>query len=79
MLSNGFVNLVSLVGVVLGLSSQALSPVFKQYYLVFVGGNFLYIASDIWRNLLRDNNLTTNILELAGLAVGVGISFGHSH
>jgi len=61
-LSNGIVNLISLVGVYLGLTSHDLSPTTKQYALVFVAGNFMYIASDIWKNLLHHHNILINIL-----------------
>ena len=61
-LSNGVVNLISLVGVWLGLNSQTLSDVAKQYILVFVAGNFLYIAADIWRHLLLNKKFYINAL-----------------
>lgn len=58
--SNGIVNLISLVGVWLGLNSHGLSAVAKQYILVFVAGNFMYIASDIWKNLFHHKGLIVN-------------------
>jgi len=73
-LSNGFVNMISLVGVYLGLNSHNLSPTLREYSLVFVAGNFVYIASDIWRNLLRNNHIKTNLLEIVGLGVGIWLS-----
>lgn len=73
-LSNGIVNLISLVGVYLGLNSHNLSPALRHYWLVFVAGNFIYIASDIWRNLLRHHHVKTNALEVIGLLMGVWIS-----
>lgn len=78
-LSNGIVNLISLVGVYLGLTSHSLSPTTKQYALVFVAGNFLYIASDIWKNLFHHRNFFVNLLEMVGLLGGIGLTLGHQH
>jgi zinc transporter ZupT len=82
-LSNGFVNCISIVGVILGLNSMVIPPTIKQYILVFVGGNFMYIAADIWKNLFRQKSGILNILEILGFAVGVYVSLGdtcgHSH
>jgi zinc transporter ZupT len=61
-ISNGLVNLISLVGVYMGLNSHSISYKTRQYALVFVAGNFLYIASDIWRNLFRHTHYFVNLL-----------------
>jgi zinc transporter ZupT len=61
-LSNGLVNLISLVGVYIGLNSQGISFRTRQYALVFVAGNFLYIASDIWRNLFHNQRSFVSLL-----------------
>jgi len=73
-LSNGVVNLISLVGVYMGLNSNDLSPGAKQYALVFVAGNFMYIASDIWKNLFHHRSLWVNSLEMIGLLAGVTLT-----
>lgn len=79
-LSNGVVNLISLVGVWLGLNSHGIPDTVKQYILVFVAGNFLYIASDIWRNIFNHKRFYVNVLEMIGLGVGVFLTLGdHSH
>jgi zinc and cadmium transporter len=78
-ISNGVVNLISLVGVYLGLNSQTLSPTIREYVLVFVAGNFLYIASDIWKNLFHHVRKTYNLLEGIGLIMGVYLALGHNH
>jgi zinc transporter ZupT len=78
-LSNGLVNLISLVGVWMGLNSHGLSPKVKQYCLVFVAGNFMYIASDIWKNLFHNRSQLVNLLELVGLVYGVYMTLGHTH
>lgn len=78
-LSNGLVNLISLVGVWMGLNSHSLSPTVKQYALVFVAGNFMYIASDIWKNLFHNKKNIVNVLELIGLLLGVYLTLGHTH
>jgi len=46
----------------MGLNSNDLSPRVKQYALVFIAGNFLYIASDIWKNLFHHRKLYLNAL-----------------
>lgn len=78
-LSNGIVNLISLVGVYLGLNSHNLSFKTRQYVLVFVAGNFMYIASDIWKNLFRHHRWVINLLEAVGLLTGVYLAMGHNH
>lgn len=76
-LSNGIVNMISLVGVYLGLNSHGLPPLVKQYMLVFVAGNFLYIASDIWKNLFYHKSFWLNLLEMMGLVGGVLMTLDH--
>lgn len=78
-LSNGIVNLVSLVGVYAGLNAHAIPDVAKQYILVFVAGNFMYIASDIWKNLFRQKRTIVNVLEMVGLLGGIWMTLGHEH
>lgn len=78
-MSNGIVNLISLVGVYMGLNSHDLSPGAKQYVLVFVAGNFIYIASDIWKNLFQHRSLWVNGLEMIGLLLGVALTLEHNH
>ena len=61
-LCNGFVNLVSLVGVFIGLAITDLDDVAKTYVLVFVAGNFIFIAADIWRNLFKNSGFIKNLI-----------------
>jgi hypothetical protein len=63
----------------MGLNSHDLSPVYKQYALVFVAGNFMYIASDIWKNLFQNRSLWVNSLEMIGLVLGVILTLDHQH
>jgi hypothetical protein len=63
----------------MGLNSHSLSPGTKQYALVFVAGNFMYIASDIWKNLFHNRKNIVNGLELVGLLLGVYLTLGHNH
>jgi zinc transporter ZupT len=60
-LCNGFVNLVSIVGVLIGLAVINLSEVSKVYIMTFVAGNFTFIAADIWRNLFKNKTLCKNL------------------
>lgn len=46
---------MAVVGAVIGLSTSELSDVAQDYIMVFVAGNFIYIASDIWKHLFNDN------------------------
>ena len=48
------INLISIVGVLIGLGINSLDDATKAYILVFVAGNFIYIAADIWRNLFKN-------------------------
>lgn len=59
-LCNGFVNFVSLIGVLIGLAVTSLSETTKMYVLVFVAGNFIYIAADIWKNLFKNTSFIRN-------------------
>jgi hypothetical protein len=46
--------------------------------MVFVAGNFIYIASDIWQHIIKnkgDGAIFGNCLEFAGLSVGIGAMF----
>lgn len=74
-LSNGFINLMSLVGVVVGLCAIGVSEEFEQYIMVFVAGNFLYIAADIWRSLFQ-GKMFMNILQFLAFIGGAGAMFG---
>lgn len=51
---NGTINLISIVGVLIGLAVVNLHEAVKAYIMVFVAGNFLYIGADIWRNIFKN-------------------------
>lgn len=75
---NGFVNVVSLAGVIIGLAIINVDNLVKTYIMVFVAGNFFYIAADIWRNLFKNKGemaICMNIVELIGAGVGIGSMF----
>lgn len=61
-LCNGTINLISLVGVLIGLAIINLSDVVKSYIMIFVAGNFVYIASDIWRHIFKNKQKRQNLL-----------------
>jgi hypothetical protein len=56
---------------------------------VFVGGNFIFVAADIWKHLLKNTTWYGNFIEIIGFVIGVGIMFlillletedaGHAH
>lgn len=70
------INLISIVGVLIGLGINSLDDATKAYILVFVAGNFIYIAADIWRNLFKNKTgWWKNIIEFLGLALGIGVMF----
>lgn len=74
-LCNGFVNLISLLGVIIGLAITDLSEVTKTYILVFVAGNFIFIAADIWRNLFKNSGFSKNLIEFIGFGIGVAAMY----
>lgn len=87
-LCNGFINMVSLIGVFIGLAITELDDLAKSYVLVFVGGNFIFIAADIWRNLFKNSGFVKNFIEFLGFGVGVAAMYlilllesedGHAH
>ena len=71
-LCNVVVNFTSLIGVAIGLALGSLNEVAKVYILSFVAGNFIYIGADIWRNLLKNKDCKSNLLEFCSFAIGVG-------
>ena len=74
-LCNGFINFMSLIGVVVGLAVGAIDEETQNYVLVFVAGNFMYIGPDIWRHLLANNKCIANIGEIIMFSIGVGAMF----
>ena len=61
------------VGVAAGLGLETTSEAAKYYIVSFVAGSFIYIASDIWKNLFQTSSLKRNIAECSLLIIGVGI------
>ena len=55
-LCNGVINLISLAGTFIGLAILNLSDLVKGYIMMSVAGNFIYIAADIWRQILKNKN-----------------------
>jgi len=43
--------------------------------LVFVAGNFIYIAADIWRHIMKNKEFTANLIEFLSFSAGVGSMF----
>ena len=61
---NGTINLISIVGCLIGLGISNADDATKLYLLCFVAGNFIYISADIWRNLFNNKGaLFRNLLE----------------
>ena len=59
------------MGVIIGLAIINLNDVVKAYILIFVAGNFMYIAADIWRHLFKNkDSRAKNFLEFVGFGVG---------
>ena len=52
-LCNGVINIVSVIGVSLGLENDSLNWQAGNYVMNFLTRNFIYIAADAWRNLLK--------------------------
>lgn len=78
-LCNGFVNFISIIGVIIGLAVVNIDDIAKTYIMVFVAGNFVYIAADIWQNLFKgkgDNPKCNNFVEFVGAGIGIGAMFG---
>lgn len=74
-LCNGFINFMSLFGVLAGLGLGNISDEAQNYVLVFVAGNFIYIGADIWKHLLANKRMILNISELLMFSLGVGAMF----
>lgn len=60
-LCNGFINFMSLFGVLAGLGLGNISDEAQNYVLVFVAGNFIYIGADIWKHLLANKGMILNV------------------
>lgn len=86
-LCNGTINLISMVGGLIGLGLNSINDAAKIYILVFIAGNFIYIAADIWRHLFKNKGEKwKNVFELFGFCLGVGVMYlllllegGHDH
>ena len=74
-LCNGFVNLLALLGVIVGLAITDLSELAKEYILVFVAGNFIFIAADIWKHLFKNSSLSKNLVEFSGFGLGLAAMY----
>ena len=74
-LCNGFINFMSLIGVLAGLALGSISDDAQNYVLVFVAGNFIYIGADIWKHILGNKRTVLNILEFVMFSIGVGAMF----
>lgn len=61
-LCNGVINLVSVIGVFIGLGIGSLNSQAETYVMTFVAGNFIYIAADIWRHLLKNKKKVMNLI-----------------
>ena len=73
---NGTINLISIVGTLIGLGLTNVNAAAKTYILVFVAGNFVYIAADIWRHLFKNKGeKMKNVLEFFGFCLGVGVMY----
>lgn len=49
-----------------------------MYIMIFVAGNFIYIAADIWQNIFKNKNKSAkcyNLVEFVGAAIGIGSMF----
>jgi len=51
-----------LIGVFIGLAITDLDEVAKTYILIFVAGNFIFIAADIWQNLFKNRGFAKNFI-----------------
>ena len=61
-LCNGFVNLLALLGVIVGLAVADVSELAQMYILVAVAANFIYIAADIWKNMFKNEGVWRNVV-----------------
>lgn len=57
---NALINMISLVGVAIGLALGNIGDAVQQYVMTFVAGNFIYIGADIWRHLLKHKRACLN-------------------
>lgn len=88
-LCNGFVNLLALVGVIVGLAVADVHKLAQMYILVAVAANFIYIAADIWKNMFKNEGIWRNVVEFFGFGVGIAAMYlillleseetGHDH
>ena len=74
-LCNGFVNLLALLGVIVGLAVADVSELAQMYILVAVAANFIYIAADIWKNMFKNEGAWRNVVEFLGFGVGIAAMY----
>lgn len=74
-LCNGFVNLLALIGVFIGLAIADVNELAQMYILVAVAANFIYIAADIWKNMFKNEGIWRNVVEFFGFGVGLAAMY----
>ena len=72
---NPLVNVSCFIGVLIGMGVGQTSDVTFNYILSFVAGNFIYIGSDIWRKLMKQDSFCLNLLEFFSVSLGIGAMF----
>lgn len=59
----------------MGLAITDLDELTKTYILIFVAGNFIYIAAEIWTHLFKNSVFVKNLIEFVGFGVGVAAMY----
>ena len=68
------VNIIGMIGVLSGLGAGSLNKVVYDYFMIFLAGNFAYIAIGIIKTLMK-KDAKTNVLEFISLCKGIFIMF----
>ena len=54
---NTVISCVGLLGIFLGLGLGEISEQVQTYFLTFVAGNFVYIAAEMWKKMMKTKSV----------------------
>ena len=74
-MGNTLISIGGILGVLIGLGIGEVAGSSEDYILTFVAGNFIYIASDMWKKMMRSDMTLLSIFEFLTYALGIGIMY----
>jgi zinc transporter ZupT len=73
---NFLINICSIVGAIIGLSTGEISDASQSYAMAFVAGNFLYISiGQMVPEIIKKKGIWEFVLQICGILIGIGAMF----